>query len=269
MGDLHIQPLEGRVIWTDFNQPAFTKAPIESAEIFTKIADISKIESKIPRFRLVWGQQAVKTRGGESILAYRKRNPVKIQTGWLQGKFKYPVSKDLSTLPRVPVITPIFDVRWEGYDFWILEEWEAPEVLAAEWNPRYIYSPVQGKTIDWMGPVPRQGCYRAVAFIHNGEMGYQQLPTELPSLVRALYELAQENLLENPYAENTPELIARRKAAADAEFEAEEQRAIDQLAERFVDTFKSSKRMEDLQTAAHSEVDYHLKRAEAAKRARS
>lgn len=266
---MHIQPLEGRVILTDYEQPIFTKAPSEAPTIFRELANYWRNPYGDPRFRLSWGEQAVKTRGGQRILAYRKKNPKQIQTGWMQGNTRYPNNVDITTLPRLPVLQPIVVTQWEGYPFWILEEWESPEVLAAEWSPRYLYIDRLGKTVDWMGPVPERGCYRAVAFIHDGNFGYVPLPERLANLLKGLVTKAEEDVLENPYVENTPDLIEKRKQKLDQELDAQEAAAKDQFADRLIAEVKRPKFLEDLNTAMYSEVDFHLRRQAEKQRMRS
>lgn len=262
-----IQPLEGRIFLTNYEQPPFSKAPSEEPAIFTGLADFWRNRYGDPRFRVVWGEQAIKTRGGQDILAYRKRNPVRIQIGWMQGNVRYPITTDPKTLPRLPVVYPIYETRWEGYPFWILEEWESPEFLATQWEPRYKFSEREGKVVDWMGDVPERGCYRAVAFIHDGNFGYTKLPERLPQLVHGLVATVAADPLENPYADNTLELQARRREKLDKELAAIEQASIDEFADRMVDALKKPNILEDLQTAVHSEVDYHKKRWEQFKHA--
>ena len=72
-----------------------------------------------------------------------------------------------------------------------------------------------------------------------------------------------EDKLENPYLDNTPELIAARKARADAELTAKEQANLDEFTERLVLELKKPQVLDDLNTAVHSEVDYHKRREQA------
>lgn len=263
---LQITALEGRVFLTDYVQPTFTKAPRVPPALLRDLANYRRNEYGDPLFRLVWGEQCIKTRGEQRIIAYRKANPTRVQTGWLQGLIRYPMGTDLKLLPPYPIVQKIMDTRWHGFGCWILECWLSPEKLAREWNPRYLYSQREGKVIDWMGPLPEKGCYTGVAFLHDGFMRYHELSESLMDFVRGIVLEAEADPLENPWVENTPELVEKRKLRLDGELQAKEDTAIDELAERFVAENKNPKLMEDMQRALTSDITYHLKRAEELKR---
>jgi hypothetical protein len=254
-------PTEGRVILTDFTQPQSLKAPAESAHILRELADIKRNLDGTPHFRVSFGECTVKTRGGEQYLAYRKKLPKQIQVAWMQGNNRYPMSVDTKLLPKDIPLYPVNKIIWEGLPCWVLEEWESPEVLAAEWEPRYKWDDRAGKVVDWMGPPPQAGCYRAVAYLHDGNWGYAPLPASLPNVVRGLLAAAERSRVENPYLENTPELIAARTSAINNQLNQQEEDKLNALAEEFVEALiHHPKLIDDLQTSLHSEIEFHKKR---------